>query len=224
MKELTRFKRWANRNRIRRGMICHFYISESKAFDEKTEQKKPKQKQYYGKVDYAYFNLFSDSQDWLIKGTTEHGVRSIRDELSQIPCLNCFEVNDKFCNALEALLETGNDRFGMGIILNKRRLKLADFKVIPVEALIRPPSPFPPLSKCHHFDWARLRRALWPFNDCDVVRVEIPKSKIYEIPIVALPYRAIMGLLVRQKGYREKAMNELLDAKKWNGVEIFLLL
>jgi hypothetical protein len=61
MQELTRFKRWAERGR---GLLCHFYEAEGK------------QKQYYTKLDYAYFNLFTDSPNWVIKGTIGHGIRS----------------------------------------------------------------------------------------------------------------------------------------------------
>jgi len=58
MKDLTRFRRWADQRRRRRGLLCHFYEGISE-----------RQKQYHTKVDYAYFNLFSESPDWIIKGT-----------------------------------------------------------------------------------------------------------------------------------------------------------
>jgi len=165
MKELKAFIRWANRERRRRGMICHFYIAEIS---------KEKQKQYYSKIDYAYFNLFCDSPDWIIKGTPEHGVRSKRGKPSPVPCLNCFEINGKFYDAIRQLSVEGNEKFELGLVLNKRMLRRR-FEVIDVST--KPPSPLPPPSECHYYDWPQQRaRGLQPFHYCDVVRVEIPKS------------------------------------------------
>jgi len=209
--EISRFIKWANKKSFHRGMLCHFYMEE-----------KEKQKQYYTKPDYAYFNLFSSSREWLVKGTTEHGITSIRDKRSPIPCLNCFEVNDKFYEALRKLSEEGNERFELGIILNKRKLKNLHFKVIFVSKLTKPPDPFPPLNQCHHFDWASKRGALWPFNRCDVVRVEIPKSDLLGIPIAPVPYHTIMGVLVKRDQYDD--VIELLDWKRFDETEVFPLL
>ncbi|MCW4047892.1 MAG: hypothetical protein NWE99_10115 [Candidatus Bathyarchaeota archaeon] len=59
MSQIVRFIEWAEEERVRRGLMCHFYMAES-------------DKQYYGKIDYAYFNLYSDSRNWLVKGTPKH--------------------------------------------------------------------------------------------------------------------------------------------------------
>jgi len=211
MREISRFIRWANRKRFRRGLICHFYIAKSK-------------KQYYSKTDYAYFNLFNNSRDWIVKGTPEHGIRSWRGKTSPVPCLNGFEINEKFYEALKTLCDEGNERFELGIIFNKRKLKnhFGDRKIIDVSPIVTPPSPFPPPKKCHHYDWSRSRRKLWPFHKCDVVRVEIQPSNFHGIPITAIPYHIVMGLLVMQKDY--PYIDELLESKKWDEIEVFPLL
>ncbi|HUW47657.1 MAG TPA: hypothetical protein VMW36_02805 [Patescibacteria group bacterium] len=119
---MARFKRWANSHRSGRGLLCHFYTVEGK-----------KQKQYYTKPDYAYFNIFSKSPDWLVKGTTGHGITSERKRVSQVPCLNCYKVNDDFYTGLKTLAEEGNQKYELGIILDKAALKKV-FEVVDVLA------------------------------------------------------------------------------------------
>jgi len=189
MNELNRFIHWANKEMAGRRLVCHFYISES-------------EKPYYSKTDYAYFNLLSDSRNWIVKGTTGHGIRSGRGKASPIPCLNLFEVNEKFFNALDLLSNQGNKRFDVGIIFNKRRLKgsFGKAKVVNVTPIFGPPDPFPSPKECHRYDWVRSRYRLWPFNKCDVVRLEIPESD-FGLPIATIPYQAIAGMLIRRKDY-----------------------
>jgi|GEM_PF-6045155 len=203
MNELTAFIHWANRISSRRGLICHFYISEST-------------KQYYSSTDYAFFNLFSDSKNWMVKGTTEHGVISKRGKTSPIPCLNCFEVNDKFYEALKQLSDKGNTRFELGIIFNKRKLKThyGRNKIIDVTPIAKPPDPFPSPRECHRYDWICSRRKLWPFHQCDVVRLEIPETD-FGLPITAIPCQAIMGMLIRRKEHHG-IVNLLQELKKWD--------
>jgi len=204
---LKKFVSWARRKSYRRGLICHFYIAES-------------QKQYYYKTDYAYFNLFCDSQDWVIKGTTGHGIRSPRGKTSPVPCLNCFEINDKFYDALRRLENEGNEKFELGLILNKRRLRNY-FEVIDVST--KPPSLLPPPNECHYYDWPRMRaRALRPFNNCDVVRVEIRPSDFRGIPIAVIPNSIVMGMLVKHGDYF--CVKKLLREKKLGDISVFPLL
>lgn len=207
MSALNKLERWAERERSRRGLLCHFYISGS-------------EKQYYSPTDYAYFNLFSNSSDWVVKGTTEHGITSKRGRTSAVPCLNCFEINDKFYEALDRLSSQGNSRFELGIILNKRKLKtqLGKRRVVDVEPVFKPPDPFPSPKECHHYDWARSRRKLWPFNKCDIVRLEIPESD-FGIPIAALRADNITGIMTRTKQYHG-IMQMLQTVKEWNIAEI----
>lgn len=209
MSTLNKLQHWADKESNRRGLLCHFYISGN-------------EKQYYSTTDYAYFNLFSNSPDWIVKGTTEHGVASKRGKISLVPCLNCFEVNDKFYEALGRLSEEGNPRFELGIILNKRKLKtrFGKTKVIDVIPIFKPPDPFPSPKECHHYDWARSRRKLWPFNKCDVVRLEIPESD-FGLPIAVIPRGTIMGILTRPKQYHG-AMKMLQDIKRWDTTEKFV--
>lgn len=112
MKTLTSFKHWADKNRKGRGLICHFYEAES-----------GKQKQYYTKSGYAYFNLFSTSPDWLVRGTTDHGIKSERGKTCQTPVLNCYQINEKFYEALELQAKENKSRYEIGIILNKNEIR-----------------------------------------------------------------------------------------------------
>jgi hypothetical protein len=202
--EISKFVRWANRKRRYRGLICHFYFEKSR-------------KQFYSTTDYAYFNLFSDSRSWIIKGTPKHGIKSQRGKSSPIPCLNCFEINEKFYEALRTLHDQGNEKYELGIIFNKRKLK-THFKVIDVST--SPPFPRPPPKECHCYDWPRKRRgALYPFNYCDVVRVEIPQSKVHKLPITSIPEHIIMGMLVKQEDY-----SAIEDLWEWGEIRIFSLL
>ena len=202
--EISKFIRWANHIRPYRGLICHFYIGKSR-------------KQFYSTTDYAYFNLFSDSRDWIVKGTPKHGIKSQRGKSSPIPCLNCFEINEEFHEALRTLYDEGNEKFEFGIIFNKRKLK-NHFNVVDVST--SPPFPRPPPKECHCYDWPRKRRgALAPFHYCDVVRVEIPQSEVHKLPITSIPEHIIMGMLVNQEDY--PAIESLWE---WGEIRVFPLL
>jgi len=202
--EISKFIRWANHIRPYRGLICHFYIGKSR-------------KQFYSTTDYAYFNLFSDSRDWIVKGTPKHGIKSQRGKSSPIPCLNCFEINEEFHEALRTLYDEGNEKFELGIIFNKRKLK-NHFNVVDVST--SPPFPRPPPKECHCYDWPRKRiGTLYPFNYCDVVRVEIPHSKVHKLPITSIPEHIIMGMLVKQEDY-----SAIENLGEWGEIRIFSLL
>lgn len=217
MKELTGFKRWANRHRRGRGLLCHFYEVEGK-----------KQKQYYTKSDYAYFNLVSGSPDWVVKGTTEHGITSRGGKTSQVPCLNCYQINNDFYEALNEHLKQVRKKYEIGIVLSKLAVKrhFGEDKVRDIELWDHRDSR-PPPAKCWLYDIRRARRSLIPFNYCHVVRIRMPKTRLYGMPIGVIPRRAIMGLLVRKDGYDHNTLSRLLRKKKWDeteGFEIFPLL
>lgn len=201
MKELARFKRWANSHRSGRGLLCHFYTIEGK-----------KQKQYYTKPDYAYFNIFSNSPYWVIKGTTGHGISSERRKVSSVPCLNCYKVNNAFYKGLETLLEEGNKKHELGLILDKSALKRV-FEVVDVLHWDHK-DPRPPPSECWKYDILTKKAALYPFNYCKVVRIRIPYSNLYDMPIARIQSDAIMGMLVRKEGYNDKALAELFLEKR----------
>ena len=206
MTEQSRFTRWVRKYSPRRGLICHFYIRE-------------KSKPFYGKVDFAYFNLFCPSKDWVIGGTKNHGVSSARGKKSQIPCLNCFEVNDEFCKVVEKYETDRNDQFEIGIIFNRRKLR-RDFAIINVSK--SPPHPLPPPNTCHHFDYPRFRiNALRPFHYCDVVRVEIPERNQFPA-IGSIRWDSIMGMLAKPQNQHDIA--KLLQSKGLGKVEIFAVL
>jgi len=207
IERIDEFIKWAKKKSYRRGIVCHFYIPEST-------------KQYYDKTDYAYFNLFCNSREWIVKGTTGHGIRSQRGKSSSVPCLNCFEVNDEFYKAIKKLYAERNDKFELGILLNKRKIR-NNFKVIDVSTE-RPKQLLPP-NKCHYYDNPRFKKGvLYPFNYCDIVRIEIPKSDLHEIPIGSIPYRAIIGMLVKRKDRR--AIDYLLKLKGMDEFKVFPLL
>lgn len=213
MKELTKFIRWADSHRSGRGLLCHFYTIEGK-----------KQKQYYTKTDYAYFNLISDSPNWIVKGTTGHGIRSTRGKVSKVPCLNCYKVDTVFYEALDTLINEGNKKFEFGLILDKLVLKEA-FEVIDVSHWDHTDSR-PPPSECWRYDITQKRPALWPFNNCEVVRVRIPETNVYGLPIRPIPRGGVVGLLVKQDGYDPDVTMKLLDKKKGDNAffEVFDLL
>lgn len=211
MKELTRFKRWANRHRRGRGLLCHFYEVEGK-----------KQKKYYSKSDYAYFNLFSNSPDWVVKGTIGHGITSREGKTSHVPCLNCYQINDEFYEALDIHLKQGRKKYEFGIIFSKLAVKrhFGEDKVRDIELWDhRDSRPSP--AKCWLYDIPKARRSLIPFNYCRVVRIRIPKTRLYGIPIGIIPRKAIMGLLVRRDGYDHSMLSKLLRKKRWEENESF---
>jgi len=195
-------------------LLCHFYDAESK-----------KQKQYYTKSDYAYFNLFCSSQEWIIKGTTDHGIRSEREKTAQVPVLNCYQIDEGFFKALENHCDEATKKYELGIILNKRVLRnhFGEDKVKDVELWDHHDSR-PPPQDCWKYDIATARRALWPFNFCQVVRIKISPQSLYKMPVKGIPRSAIMALIVKKEGYEDKAMAKLLNQKRWGNVEVFPLL
>lgn len=211
MKKMNDFIKWARTNAKNRGIVCHFYIQQSDSENE--------QKQYYDKMDYAHFNLLSKSRSWVIKGTPNHGINSKRGKRSKVPCLNCFEVDDLFYDAMRKLIKRGNDKYEMGILLNKRRLG-NDFNVINVSTKIPRPRPKP--DKCHYYDLPRGRFVLKPFNFCNVVRIEVPRNIQIDEPIVGIRYKAIMGFLVRSK--MKLKIQRLLKEKGLGNVKVFSVL
>jgi len=195
-------------------LLCHFYDAESK-----------RQKQYYTKGDYAYFNLFSSSSDWLVRGTTDHGITSQREKTSQTPCLNCYQIDNRFYDALEEHCAELNRKYEFGMILSKRGLKdyFGENNIRDIELWDQSkcrPSP----DECWLYDIAKKRASLWPFNYCGIVRVKIPASNFYGLPIKGIPKYVIMGILVKEEGYNEKALLKLLRNKDWTDVEVFPLL
>jgi hypothetical protein len=211
MKPITKFKKWWKKASFGRGMLCHFYIEQN--------QNNENQKQYYDKIDYAYLNLLSGSRNWIVKGTANHGIKSRRGKCSQVPCLNCFEVNEKFFTALKKSEEEDNNRFALGILLNKRRIK-GRFHVIDVS--IKRPHGYIPPNKCHYYDNVYFRKALIPFNYCDVVRVEIPHSGLFGMPFAELKAKEILGILSRKRNHR--AICKEIKKKHMNNVQVFSLL
>jgi len=212
MKELTRFRRWAGHNRKRRGLLCHFYETDSK-------------KQYYTESGYAYFNLFSEIPDWIIRGTTDHGMRSERGKTCQTPVLNCYQIDNEFYEALESRCNDTSKKYEMGIVLSKSELKnyFGSDDVVDVELWkFKGPRPAPP--DCWRYDVWQGRKRLIPFNKCNVVRAKIPESGLYGLPIKAIPSAAVMALIVKEEGYAEKALSKLLEQKGWKEVEVFPLL
>jgi len=222
MKDLKNFKQWVRRNSKRRGMICHFYIEESEKQEEKDKTKKPKQKQYYTKADYAFFNLLNDTKDWIVKGTMHHGITDKYGNLSTTPCLNCFEINKEFFTALELLHDEGNDKFEFGVIFNRNKLRrhFGGDKVRNVDDW-KHDKPRPSKGQCWLYDIPKRKWALYPFNFCQVVRVKLQKTDLRELAIEAIPIKTIMGFLVRKQDYR--GISNLPKVKE-NDIDVFPLL
>ena len=182
-------------------------------------EKGKKQKQYYTTSDFAYFNLFSNSENWIVRGTPEHGITSTRGTASQTPCLNCYKVDDVFYEALTTLINQGNTTHEFGLVLDKAMLK-RKFEVVDV-CRWNHRHERPPTNECWKYDLARSRTALWPFNYCEVVRVRIPESNIHGLPIAALPPTTVVGLLMKKDCYNHEAVSELLVRKRWDETPIF---
>jgi hypothetical protein len=203
MKDLTKFKKWTETKRKGRGLLVHFYESQGK------------QKPYYTKADFAYYNLFSEAQSWIVKGTEGHGIRSSGDKTSRVPCLNCYQINDKLYDALDKHDTEPKKKYEFGIVLSKSALKtyFGEDNVVDVK-LWDENKPLPLPANCWRYDKTRARSRLYPFNYCDVVRIRTPKSPLYNIPLVSLPKEAVMGFLVRSEGYDEEAITNILKQKK----------
>lgn len=126
-------------------------------------------------------------------------------------------MDESFYEGLETLRERGNEKYTLGIVLDKAVLK-RDFEVIDVSPWDHKnsrPSP----DECYKYDIPSKKTALWPFNFCKVVRVRIPESHLYGLPIKSIPGIAIMGILVKKEGYNHVAMSKYLTRKKWDDRE-----
>ncbi len=209
MKNLKEFKSWVRS--YPEQLLCHFYQEEG-------------EKQYYNKTDYAYFNLFSKSREWVVKGTPRHGITSKGNKPPTTPCLNCYSVKDEkglFFKALRELDTIRKKGLNFGIIFDKHELIESGLKVIDVS--IKPPNPPPPPELCHYYDRAQFRRGtLDPFNNCDVVRIEISKSELYGLPIISIPNQAIKAVLVKSSEVR--AVKNILNSKGMSDIKVFSLL
>jgi hypothetical protein len=182
-------------------LLCHFYELDTK-------------KQYYTDTGYAHFNLFSNSPDWIIKGTTGHGIRSEREKVCQTPVFNCYQIDEEFYEALETHCGDQSKKYELGIVLSKNELKrqFGQSNVADIE-LWNYQKSRPTPSECWRYDVWQGRRRLWPFNKCNVIRVRIQESRFYGISIKAIPYAAMMALLVKEDGFDEKEMSKLLERK-----------
>lgn len=76
-------------------------------------------------------------------------------------------------------------------------------------------------TRCWLYDIRKARPRLTPFNYCDVVRIRFSKTHLYGIPIGVIPRKAIMGLLVKSKGYNHNILSNLLTEKGWDENENF---
>lgn len=217
MNQLEKFKRWVKEYSRRRGVICHFYISKRSKEEEAEIKGKTKQVRYFTKADYAFLNLFSPAGAWVVKGTIHNGVKDKYGDLCRVPCLNCFEVNSKFLKALKKLTINENEKFEVGVLFNKRRLRrhFGNDEVCDVDDWMKNGCPELPNKQCWRYDifWKR-KWVLDPFNFCDVVRVKIPKSGLRDLPIYPIPLQYTVGLLVRRSDY--KAMLDLPKIREYD--------
>jgi hypothetical protein len=223
VKRFERFKSWVNENSPGRRIVCHFYIAEKPKVEKNAKSKEAKQKQYFTKVDYAFFNLLSDSEEWVVKGTVHNGIKDKYGALCRIPCLNCFEVDGDFLKSLKQLPVTGNDKFEVGILLNKRKLRslFGRENVCDVAEWKHGDDP-QPNKRCWRYDiFSQRRWVLNPFNYCKVIRVRIKKTHLRGLPITAIPTTTVMGLFVRKEDYNAvRYLPKVLE----NDLEVFPLL
>ena len=217
MHDVERFVSWVRKKGSRNPLLCHFYYSGN---DDSDKDDDNTQKKYYTKIDYAYFNLLSKSKDWIVKGTTGHGI----DSNSTIPVLNCYEVNTKFIKAFERPVSEWAADYELGIILDKNGL-ISEYGQTNVKDVKQwhygDPACESSVTWC--FDIFEKRRGvLDPFNWCDVVRLRIRRKKNLGLPMKSIPYYLILGVLVKQGNYN--AIRRLLKRKKWQKCEVFPLL
>lgn len=107
-KEQKKFEKWTKSKSRGRGLLCHFY-------------KRDKDFKYYGEIEFVYFNLYLSSRNWVIKGTKGHGI-SNQGIKSQIPCLNCYKIDNEFRYKVNSLQIFSKDSFEFGLILDKRQI------------------------------------------------------------------------------------------------------
>lgn len=216
MSGIERFASWVKKRTKKSQLLCHFYYSLN---DNSEKDDDSAQKKYYTKVDYAYFNLLSRSKEWIVKGTTGHGI----DTGSTVPVLNCYEVNGKFIEALKRPIDEWMADYELGIILDKNGLinEYGKTNIVNVKQWrYGDPLCTPSMTWC--FDIFENRRGvLDPFNWCDVVRLRIKRKKNLGIPIKLIPSYVIVALLVKQGNYH--TIRRLLQ-RKWKDFEVFPLL
>jgi hypothetical protein len=208
-RQLSKFRKWYKERSAYRGLLCHFYFKQSKS-------------KVYDKADYAYFNLLNRSKEWIVKGTEGHGRTSERGGKSNIPLLNCYEIDETFYNALKQLDEEQIDNVEIGIILNRRRLEnSSDIKAVDPVSTDYPENPLK-LIECHRYDNPYHRKGvLYPFNYCNVIRAVIRPS-ILKIPIARIPANVIEGFLIKRG--ETSIIRELLEEKRMGNTEIFPIL
>jgi hypothetical protein len=205
MRPSKHFERWIQNNELEDKVLCHFYV-------------KKNTKQYFGNPEFAYFNLVNSSPGWIVGGTTGHGVTSDAGECSQVPCLNCFSVDDLFCTKLISEISNYQNKYEIGIILDRSRLENT-FSIHNVGTCYG----YKPLAECHKFDNPKYRKGvLDPFNYCQVIRMEIPKDRKFGRPIVVLDAKDILAVLLRPG--QENRVSKLLIRKQMQNTEIFAAL
>ncbi|MEO0075253.1 MAG: hypothetical protein ABIK31_04000 [candidate division WOR-3 bacterium] len=203
-KRVIELKNWTKKINKDDTLLAHFYIrsKESKVLDN---------------PGFFYLNMLSSDRGWIVKGTTGHGIPY--KDLSEVPCLNFFLVDDVFYKALNDYYTDQEQykKFECAILVSQKELEKQVKEIIKVRTDGRPKNQ----KECHHFDSPKNKIILSPFNRCIVMRAEIPINKTLNQPICRLTPKTILGIMV-QYGQVLK-LRPLLQKKGLSHVKVFSL-
>ena len=206
--EFKKFVRWAKEEEKGKGLLGHFYIK------RKTERYEP--------PDFFILNMLSKDKEIFMKGTTGHGVKDNRGKPSETPCLNFYEVDDRFYKAMKEYYRNRGKfplNYTYAIILDKRKMG-ERFLLIEVKSRWKATERIGPRN-CHYYDDPRFRRVLRPFNNCGITRAEVKPDKIIKKPFARIPTNLLIGILTPKK--EKRIFRDLLKKKGLNKVEVFAL-
>ena len=171
----------------RRSLIVHFYRKDT---SQQNETRNP-----FGSSNFFDFNLLATCRQWILKGTEGCGVL-FNKKSSPIPVVNFFEVDNEFFIALEKVVndESKKKYYSSFVIFNKLGLKyhFGSEKVVDVIASFG--NPAKSLKEAHKYDMKKARFRLRPFENCNVVRIEIPVHPEFRKPIVSIPDKYIWAI------------------------------
>lgn len=107
---LQRFRKWAEKMSKNDTLLAHFYID--------------KERRIFDPPSYFLFNIASADRCWQIIGTPGAGVR-YRGRTSNVPVVNCWQVDKEFCKALRKYYQKQSEysKYKYAVIFSKTKLQ-----------------------------------------------------------------------------------------------------